>query len=275
MRVPRHPDPFRAIDRQPDPSQFVQSLEARGRTRSQTRLRRHFLRFARIKPGSRVLEVGCGTGVACRDLAEMVGPRGRVVGVDPSRTFIQAARRLAREHRLDRRIRFEVGDGARLRLRDGAFDGALAVTVLLHVPNPQAIVREMIRVTCPGGFVGVQDQDWGTLALDHPDRALTRRILDGVARKVYADPWSGRTLFGMLRGLGLEEVRLTTDVYQDTRLEPWTGTMLERRAENALRLGIIGERQKERWLSAIKAQAKAGAFVFTVNFYGAVGIKPA
>ncbi len=272
--MPRHPDPFRDIDRQADPSQFVQSLEARGRTRSQTRLRRRFLKFVRVKPGSRVLEVGCGTGVVCRDLAELVGPRGRVVGVDPSRTFIQAARRLAREHGLNQRIRFDVGDGARLRLRDGAFDGALAVTVLLHVPDSQAIVKEMIRVTRPGGFVGVQDQDWGTLVLDHPDRALTRRILEGVAWKMYADPWSGRTLFGMLGRLGLQDVRLTTDVYQDTRLEPWTWTMLERRAENAVRLRIVSQRQAGQWLSAIKAQAEAGAFVFTVNFYGAVGIKP-
>jgi len=275
MRMPRHPDPFRAIDRQPDPGQFVQSLEARGQARSQTRLRRHFLKFVRVKPGSRVLEVGCGTGVVCRDLAQMVGPRGRVVGVDPSRTLIQAARRLAREHGLDRRIRFVAGDGARLRFRDGTFDGALAVTVLLHVSNPQAIVMEMIRVTSPGGVVGVQDQDWGTQALDHPDRALTRRLFEGYTQKIYNDPWSGRTLFGMLRRLGLQHVRLITDVYQDTRLDPWTWSTLERRAAGAVKLGVVSEREARRWLSAIKAQAEAGAFVFTVNFYGAVGVKPA
>jgi SAM-dependent methyltransferase len=269
-----HIDPYRDIDRQPDPDRYVRGLEARGETRSQMRLRLRFLKFAGIRPGWRVLEVGCGTGVVCRDLARIVGPRGAVVGVDPSRVLVAAARRLAREHRLHGRVRFQMGDGTRLTFRDGTFDGALAVTVLLHVPKPEAVVREMIRVTRPGGIVAVQDQDYGTLALEHPDRALTRRILEGVAREMYPDPWSGRTLPGMLRRLGLGKIRLTTDVYQDSQLEAWTWSMLERRAENAVKLGIVGERQAGVWLQAIRAQAEAGAFVFTLNFYGVVGVKP-
>ncbi len=270
-----HIDPYRAIDRQPDPRRYVKSLEARGETKSQTRLRRRFLRFIGIKPGWRVIEVGCGTGVVCRDLARIAGSRGGVVGVDPSRVLVRAARRLAREHGAGKRIRFEVGDGRRLRFRSGAFDAALAVTVFLHVPDPETILSEMIRVTRPGGVVGVHDQDFGTLVLDHPDRALTCRILDGVARETYADPWSGRTLLGMLRRMGLRRVRLTTDVYQDTRLNAWTWSMLERRAESAVTLGIVGERRARRWLGAIRAQADRGSFVFTLNFYGAVGVKPA
>jgi hypothetical protein len=51
--------------------------------------------------------------------------------------------------------------------------------------------------------------------------------------------------------------------------------MLERRAESAVGFGIVSDGERQRWLSAIKAQAEAGAFVFTVNFYGAVGVKPA
>lgn len=269
-----HIDPHRDIDRQPDPRRYVRSLEARARTKSQTRLRRRFLRFAGIQRGWRVLEVGCGTGAVCRDLVRMVRPRGRVVGIDPSRVFVRAARRLAREHGLNRGVRFAVGDGRRIRFADGTFDATLAVTVLLHVPDADAVLREMVRVTRPGGVVAVQDQDFGTLALAHPDRALTRRILDRVAQRVYADPWSGRTLFGRLRRLGLERVRLLTDAYQDTRLEEWTRSMLERRAENAVRLGIVSARQARRWLAAIETQRETGAFVFTLNFYGVAGVKP-
>lgn len=271
--MPRHIDPWRNIDCQPDPHQFITRLETRGQTKSQTRLRLRFLKFAGIRRGWRVLEVGCGTGVVCRDLARIVGPRGTVVGVDRSRVLVQAARRLAREHGVDSRVGFRIGDGRRLPFADEAFDGALAVTVLLHVPNPEAVLREMIRVTRSGGVVGVQDQDFGTLALDHPDRVLTSRILDGVARQVYADPWSGRTLFGMLRRLGLRRVRLTTDVYQDTRLEAWTWSMLQRGAENAVRLGIVGKREAHRWLRTITAKGEADTFVLTLNFYGVVGMK--
>lgn len=267
-------DPFRDIDREPDPQRYIESLEARGRMRSQARLRRRFLKFAGITSGWRVLEVGSGTGVVCRDLARIVGSRGAVVGVDPSRVFVEAARRLARERQVDSQTRFEVGDGRRLRFRDGAFDATLAITVLLHLSNPVGILREMIRVTRPGGVVGVQDQDFGTLVLDHPDRALTRWILNGVAERIYADPLSGRTMFGLLRRLGLQRVRLTTEVYQDTQLGAWTRSTLERRAEHAVKLRIVGVRRARQWLQAIEAKAREGTFVFTLNFYGVVGEKP-
>ncbi len=273
--APAHADPYRAIDRQPDPAQYVSSLETRGRTPGQIRLRRRFLRFCRIRPGWRVLEVGSGTGVLSRDVAAMVGPRGRVVGVDPSCVFVAAARRLAREHGLDGRIRFHVGNGARLRFPANRFDCALAATVLLHVPNPKAIVGELARVTRPGGVVGIQDQDLGSLVLDHPDRALTRRILDGVAARTVVDPWSGRSLVGQLVAAGLTRVRLTTDVFQDTTLTSFTRSMLERRANNAVRFGITSPSAAARWLEAVERSATEGRFVFTLNYYGAVGVKPA
>lgn len=269
-----HPDPYRAPDRQLDPLKMVEGLEDRGRTPTQVRLRRRFLAFAGIRPGWKVLEVGSGSGVVSRDVAAVVGDGGRVIGVDPSRVFVLEARRLARESGLGSRVRFELGDGRRLRFRDGTFDATLAVTVLLHVPDADRLLREMIRVTLPGGIVAVQDQDFGTLALDHPDPALTQRILEGVARKIYADPWSGRTLPRKLSSLGLDSVRLLPDVYQDTTFEPWTRTFLLRRAENAVKWKIVSERQAERWLAGIEARAYAKTFLMTLNFYGVVGVKP-
>ena len=99
----------------------------------QGRLRRRFLRFADVAWGHRVLEVGSGTGIIARDAAALVGPRGRVIGVDPSRVMTAAARRMARQLGLGRRLVHEVGDGARLRFATGRFDRVVAATVLLHV----------------------------------------------------------------------------------------------------------------------------------------------
>lgn len=275
MATALHPDPYRAIDLQPDPVRFIQALEDRGRMPSQARLRRRFLRFAGVRPGARVLEVGCGTGVVVRDLARAVGPRGRVVGVDRSRVLVRAAGQLLRGDSLRRRVAFRVADGMRLPFRDGRFDATLAVTVLLHVPDPMGVVREMARVTRPGGTVAVQDQDFGTVAVTHPDRALTQRIMTEVAARVYADPWSGRGLPGLLRAAGLDNVRLLTDVYQDTTLEPYTRSFLERRAENAVRFGIVDEETARRWLEGFTALVARGAFVLTMNFYGAAATRPA
>jgi ubiquinone/menaquinone biosynthesis C-methylase UbiE len=265
-----HPDPFREVDRSANPSALAAALEARGRATSQRRLRLRFLRSIPVRRGDTVLEVGCGTGVILRDLVPVVGRGGRLAGVDPSRTLLAAARRLCRGSG----VTLRAGDGAKLPFADDGFDVTLAVTVLLHVADAAGVVREMARVTRAGGRVAVQDQDFGTLAVTHPDRALTARILDGVVDRVYEEPHSGRRLPELLREAGLERVRLATDVYQDTALEPYTRTFLERRAELAVRFEIVEAPVAQRWLDGFTDLVRRGTFVFTINYYGAVGVKP-
>jgi ubiquinone/menaquinone biosynthesis C-methylase UbiE len=273
--VALHPDPWRAVDRQREPARLAALMEARGQTATQRRLRRRFLAFAGVRPGHHVLEVGSGTGIVARDLAALAGPRGRVTGVDVSRTMVMAARRLAVEHGLQRRVAFRRADGASLPFARGRFDAALAVTVLLHVPDAVAVLREMVRVTRPGGLVAIQDQDFGTQVLDHPDQPLTGRILQGVTAHLYPEWWSGRALFRRLVQCGLERVRLRTDVYQDTTFEPFTESLLRRRAANAVEFGLVRSAAAARWLADIERTAARGEFVFTLNFYGAAGVKPA
>jgi len=271
----RHPDPWRDADAQTNVEEMARSLEARGRTPAQARLRRRFLKFVPVGAGERVLEVGCGTGVVVRDLAALVGPRGGVVGIDASRRLLDRARALCRETARRTPIALRVADAAGLPFAANRFDAALAITVILHVAEPLRVVREMARVTRPGGRVGVQDQDFGVVAVTHPDRALTEGIMRGVAERVYEEPHSGRRLPGLLRAAGLVDVRLLTDVYQDTTLEPWTKTFLERRAERAVRFGIVDVSTAKRWLDGFTEVVAADAFVLTLNYYGAVGTKPA
>jgi hypothetical protein len=91
---------------------------------------------------------------------------------------------------------------------------------------------------------------------------------------MYPEPYSGRTLVRRLVELGLERVRLLADVYQVRSLDPFTHNLLKRRAEIAMRFGLIGPGRAARWLAAIERTDAAGHFVFTFNYYGATGIKP-
>jgi SAM-dependent methyltransferase len=189
--------------------------------------------------------------------------------------MLGAARALARAHPLRGRMRWRLAPGSALPFADARFDTTLAITVLLHVADAEAVVREMARVTRPGGRVGVQDQDFGTVAVTHPDRALTERIMWGVASRMYEEPHSGRRMPGLLRAAGLDAVRLLTDVFQDTTLEPFAKAFLERRAANAVRFGIVDAPTAQTWLDGFTRLVAAGTFVLTFNYYGAVGVKPA
>jgi ubiquinone/menaquinone biosynthesis C-methylase UbiE len=270
-----HRDPWREVDTHAPPNiaKLAQTLEARGRTPTQRRLRRRFLRFVPIRSGNHVLEVGCGTGVVLRDVAQLTGARGHVTGIDPSQELLKVARGLCGAARGRAPIVLRAGTGARLPFAADRFDVALAITVILHVADPLAVVGEMARVTRKGGRIGLQDQDFGVIAVTHPDRELTDRIMHGVARHVYEEPYSGRRLPGLLRAAGLQNVRLRTDVYQDTALAPFSKIFLERRAENAVQFGIVDEATAQKWLDGFTALVAEGGFVLTMNYYGAVGEK--
>ena len=248
------------------------ALEERGRTPSQVRLRRRFLRWVPVRAGDRVLEVGCGTGVVVRDLAALVGRRGTVTAVDTSATLLARARSLS-GGAAGGRIAFRRADGQRLPFGDRRFDVVLAITVILHVEDPLRVVKEMARVARPGGRIGLQDQDFGLIGAAHPDRELTARILDGVAARIYPEPHSGRRLGALLRAAGLIDVKMLADVYQDTTLTQFSRNFLGRRAENAVRFGIVDAPAAERWLDGFNALHAEGNFVLTMQYFGASGVK--
>ncbi|MEV6006681.1 class I SAM-dependent methyltransferase [Streptomyces sp. NPDC051976] len=107
-----------------------------------------------LTTGGRALDAGCGTARALPLLREAVGPSGTVVGVDLTPEMLREATVLGRHH--DGAL--VEGDGARLPLREGAFDAVLAAGLVHHLPDPEAGLRELARVTRPGG----------RLALFHP-----------------------------------------------------------------------------------------------------------
>ena len=112
------------------------------------RLAPKLVAFASITGGDRVLDVGCGTGSLAFALS--ANPAiGSVCGIDLSPAYVaHAARRNS-----DPRVAFQVGDATALPFPDASFDHALSMLVLQFIPDADAAVREMRRVTRPGGTV--------------------------------------------------------------------------------------------------------------------------
>jgi SAM-dependent methyltransferase len=113
-----------------------------------------------------VLDVGCGLGEVCADLAELVGLSGRVVGVDVSAEMITRAR----ERWSHLATEFDVAEAEALGFEDATFDAARAERVIQHLQNPARAIAEMARVTRRGGRVFVLDvvHDATVFATDYP-----------------------------------------------------------------------------------------------------------
>lgn len=130
-----------------------------------------FLDFVEIPEGSRVLDVGSGTGSLSRAVVNRL-TEGSVAGIDPAVPFVE----YAREHVASDRAAFTVGDAQQIEHPDDSFDAALSMLVLNFVPEPYSAVREMARVTRPGGQVAaaVWDYPGGMEMLRHFWDAVTQ-----------------------------------------------------------------------------------------------------
>lgn len=105
-----------------------------------------------VRPGMRVLDVGCGPGSITRDFGGLVGRDGDVLGIDSSADVVAQAA-LACDLP---QVRFAVGDALELDAPDRTYDVVHAHQVLQHLSDPVAALREMRRVTRPGGLVAVR-----------------------------------------------------------------------------------------------------------------------
>jgi SAM-dependent methyltransferase len=115
-----------------------------------------FVRFAGVRDGDTLLDVGSGTGALAAALAE-ASPSGHVVGIDPTASYVALAQ--ARQEGV--RVRFQVGDAQQMDFADGTFDRTLSLLVVNFIPDAKRAVDEMKRVTRRGGTVAAAVWDYG------------------------------------------------------------------------------------------------------------------
>jgi ubiquinone/menaquinone biosynthesis C-methylase UbiE len=250
---------------------WVEALDLRATGADQTRLREEILALARPRPGDTAVEIGCGTGPLLAELAEAVGEGGRVIGVEPQPVLARAARE--RVSSIGDRCEVRVERGAETTLADGIADVCVAQTVLCHVPEGEreATLDRMIRLTRRGGRVVSADQDAETWAVDHPDRAVTRRLVAFYADQRFADGWTGRRLRSLFLRAGLAEVETRALVVVDTSVESYGFRIAIDRARAAARADWITQSELEAWVRALEDEAAAGRFFSSLNFYVAAG----
>jgi ubiquinone/menaquinone biosynthesis C-methylase UbiE len=142
---------------------------------------------AALRPGERVLDVACGTGVVARRAAARVGPTGTVAGLDPNPGMLAVARAAAPR---DVAIQWHQSGAESMPLPDASFDVVLCQLGLQFIPDKPAALAEMRRVLAPGGRLALSVVGPTPPAFDAMDRALSRHIHPGAGAFV-------RTVFSL------------------------------------------------------------------------------
>jgi ubiquinone/menaquinone biosynthesis C-methylase UbiE len=163
----------------------------------------------RLRPGMRLLDVGCGPGSITVGLARAVAP-GETVGVDLVAEVIEEARARGVEAGIES-LRFETADAYALDFAGGSFDVVHAHQVLQHVARPVEALREWRRVLRSGGLVAVRDADYGTMTHWPPSPQLDRffALYREVTMRNGADANAGRRLASWVREAGFVDLEVS------------------------------------------------------------------
>jgi ubiquinone/menaquinone biosynthesis C-methylase UbiE len=163
-----------------------------------------FLEFVGVRDGERVLDVGCGTGALSSTLASMTRA-AKIVGIDPSAAFIQAAR----SQIADPRVAIELGDAQNLSYADASFDRCLALLIVNFIPDAPKAAKEMRRVTKSGGVVATTMWD-GSRANELQNCLWNAAMaIDPTVKGRPALYGSAESLSSLLTGAGLTDIEVT------------------------------------------------------------------
>ena len=192
---------------------------------------------------TRLLDVGAGPGSITVDFATVVA---HVTATEIDDAALSLSRDLAAAHGVGN-IDFSVEDVHALSFADDTFDVVHAHQVLQHVGDPVQALREMRRVTVPGGIVAARDADYAGFfwfpALPGLDRWLD--LYRRAARDNGGEPDAGRRLLSWARAAGFDDVTATASTWCYATPEErawWGGLWADRILESALARQLIGSR---------------------------------
>ena len=193
------------------------------------------------------LDVGAGVGHWGRLLLPHLAPGARMIGIDREDAWILEAHRRAKEAGLGDRLVYRLGDAARIPFHDGVFDLVTCQTLLIHVPDPGAVLRDMMRVLKPGGLVAVAEPNnlanvmvqGSTLFHADPERQIDLLRLHLIAQRGKEQLGEGHNSIGdLLPGtfaeVGLVDVTVHVSDKASALIPPYPGREQAARRDEAI-----------------------------------------
>ncbi len=221
-------------------------IEGRERLRLISRVLRpttlDLLRRAGVGAGMSCLEIGCGGGDVARDIAELVGAKGRVLATDIDEVQLEIARS---ESAAFANLSFQRSDITQ-EIPGGAFDLVHARFVLTHISDPASVLRRMKSVLKPGGLLVLEDIDFrGHFAF--PDcPALDRYVAlyTEIVQRKSGDANIGPRLPSLAAGAGFSDIQMNVvhPAGAEGEVKLMTPITMENIAANVVSAGLASER---------------------------------
>jgi arsenite methyltransferase len=234
-------------------------LEALYSTADVQAQRRETLKLLALLPGETVVDVGCGPGFLCESMADCVGSKGQVLGVDVSSDLVELARRRNSRSWLN----YQAGDALALVSPDQSFDVAVCAQVLEYVSDIDRGIRELYRVLKPGGRTLVVDTEWNSVVWRSTDPARMARVLSAWEAHC-TDPHLPRTLIPRLRAAGFLVQGVSGFPIINTALgQNYSSGLMELIVDFVHRQELIALNELESWRADLVALSERGEYFFS------------
>ncbi len=249
-------------DRLAETAALIEILDAVDELPEAAQLRRATYAELSLTTGTRVIDVGCGTGLAVAEMSEL---GAEAVGVDSDPVMIAAAQE--RRPRLDLRL----GDATDVPFADGAFTAYRADKVFHQVTDPRHVLLEARRLLAPAGRIALVGQDWDAFIIDSDDPPLTRRIV-AARSDALPSPRAARQYRDLLLETGFDEVKVKgfLSVFTSSLALPVTLGL----ADTAEESGAITREAATRWRDEQRERAANGRFLLAVPLLMASARRP-
>ena len=249
---------------------LAEVLETRGADAQQRAMRVAFLADVPFPPDAQVLEVGCGTGVLTRVLAQREDV-ARVTGTDLAPSLVGRATDAAGGLE---NVSFQVADARNLPFEDEKFDVVVMDSVLVHVPGPERAVAEVARVLRPTGVCAAFEGDYATTTVALADHDPLQRCADAMMASSVTDRWLVRRLPSMLRDHGFEIESFRSHGFVDIAGDGYMTSVIDRCVALMLAAGDIGEELGAALRAEARRRAGTGSFFGHIAYASLVARKP-
>lgn len=261
-------DPYSMTDKLDETAigAMTNRLESRGQNAFFRRMIDDYLDAIEPSRLRRVLEAGCGTGVATRALAQHSRFEGHIDAFDLSGALVEEARRLAQEAGCADRITFSVGDALQVS-GEPAYDAVIAHTLISHVPDYEACLSAMKGAAAPGAPLVICDGDYASITLGSKDAESGSDLAGAVIDGLITNPTVMRRMPWLAADAGLEISETLPYLLSEIGTADFFADMFPSLPVLLPKSGVKSEEAAQALVDEQIGYARDGTFFGTINFY--------
>lgn len=265
------PDPFENVDAaSPQMIDIIAAaLETRAEDTDMLPVIDAYLDLLNVPDGGRNLDIGSGTEGITRRIADRFSAAS-VIGLEPSAALTKKAKELAVGRS---NLTFAVGDGTSLDHEDASADVAILHTVLSHVPNPEPLIAEAVRILRPGGTLVICDADFSKAMMGVVPGDPLGSCAEAFVAGSVTDPWLAGKLKPLVASVGLSVTHFSV---LNWVLTSGMGALVWVRMSGARMVadGVIGQPLLDALEAEYISRAEAGILYSFLPFVTLIAIKP-